>query len=256
MSASKSSSCALVSSSADRSRPSKPPSAPATSGKRRIESRRAPISRGVARPSAARPASRSRSRTPSSASRNRSRPRPSPISTPTASSRALMAAGSTSGASSQRRSSRPPIGVRVKLPGFAHGYGGARRRNRHLCRQYHLARLIAGDCLVDLGGGYHFQDQLTGGDIQGCEPRGRAAGINRYHIVVAVFDQPIISQHGAGRDRFDHGSADDALGQLGIFDLLTDRDPMPLGDETPEVFGRGLHGNTRERHLGSTAVIA
>ena len=146
--------------------------------------------------------------------------------------------------------------LRVELPGFAHGYGGAGRRNRHRCRQYHLARLIAGDCRVELSGRHHFEDQLPGGDVQGCEPRGRAAGINRYHIVVAVLDQPIISQHGAGRDRLDHSSADDAFGQLGIFDLLTDCDPMPLGDETPEVFGRGLHGNARERHLGSTAVIA
>ena len=113
-SVSRSSSCALASSNADRSRPSNPPTAPATSGSRRIESRSAPISRGVARPSAARPARRSRSRTPSSASRNRSRPRPSPTSTASASSRALMAAGSTSGARSQRRSSRPPIGVRVR----------------------------------------------------------------------------------------------------------------------------------------------
>src|SRR5712664_830578 len=31
---------------------------------------------------------------------------------------------------------------------------------------------------------------------------------------------------------------------------------MPLRDEAPEVFGRGLHGNTRERDLGRTAVIA
>ena len=56
----------------------------------------------------------------------------------------------------------------------------------------------------------------------GSEPRGRAAGIHRDDVVIPVAHEPVVSEDGAGRDRLDHGSANDPFGQLGIFDLLTD----------------------------------
>ena len=146
--------------------------------------------------------------------------------------------------------------LRVELPSLACRHGADGRRHWMIGRNDEPAGFVARQRRFDVSRGDDLEDQLAGGDVEGSEPRGRAARIHCDDVVISVSDEPVVREHRAGRHRLDHGSADDALGQLGIFDLLTDRDAVPLGDEPPQVLGGGFHGNTRERDLRRAAVIA
>jgi hypothetical protein len=44
--------------------------------------------------------------------------------------------------------------------------------------------------------------------------------------------------------------------ELGVLDLLADRDVVTLGDQTPQVRRRRLHRHAGERHVGRAAVVA
>ena len=122
---------------------------------------------------------------------------------------------------------------------------------------YHeLAGLVTPERRLDVSRGDDLEDELTGRNIQTGDSSRRAARIHRHEIVIPIAYEPVVREHRAGGHRLDHGSADDALGQLGIFDLLADRNPVPLGDEPPQVLGGGFHRHARERDLRRAAVIA
>ena len=144
----------------------------------------------------------------------------------------------------------------VEFPCLARGHCGDGRSDRMIRRNDELAGFVAPERSLDVGRGDDLEDEIARGDVEGSEPGSRAAGIHRHEIVIPVSYEPVVRQHGARRHRLDHRPANDAFGQLGIFDLLTNRDAVPLGDEPPQILGGGFHGDTGERDLRRAAVVA
>jgi hypothetical protein len=143
----------------------------------------------------------------------------------------------------------------VEFPGFAGRHCGDGRRHGVIRWNDELPRFVAAERRIEIRRRDDLENQFARGDVQGCEPGGRAAGVHRYDVVVAIPNQPVVRQHRAGRDRLDHGSADDALGQFGIFDLFADRDAVAFGDQPPQVFRGRLHWDAGEWDFCCRAVI-
>ena len=138
----------------------------------------------------------------------------------------------------------------------------SRRRRRSWCSERRLSRqdqfpgFEPCQRLLEIGDRHNLEDQFTRREIERGQADGWAARIEGDEIVVAIADEPVVGEHGAWRNRFHHGPADDAFGELGVLDLLADRDPMALGDQPAQILGGRFHGNARQRDRGGAAVVA
>jgi hypothetical protein len=146
--------------------------------------------------------------------------------------------------------------VSIEFPRLAAGDGRMSGRHTALGRQHQLACFIPGERGLEVLGRHDFQDQCACRDVQRSEPRRRAAGVEGKHVVVAVFDQPVVGEHGPGRNGFDHSAPHDTLGEFWVFDLLGDRDAVSLRDEAAQVFGGGLDGDAGQGDFGRAAIVA
>ena len=78
---------------------------------------------------------------------------------------------------------------------------------------------------------------------------------DRADEVVPRAVEQVVGERDARRDRLDDFAPHDALGRLGIFDLLADRDAKALLHEPSHVVAGRLHRNAGERHARRAAVV-
>ena len=144
----------------------------------------------------------------------------------------------------------------IVLPCLAGSHRPRRRGDCRLSRQDQLAGFVPSERQLELGGRHNLEDQLTGCEIETGDPRIRAARVHGDQIVVAIAVQPILGQHGAGRNGLDDRPPHDALRQLWIFDLLADRDAVALRNQTAQVVRSCLDRYAGKRDFRRAAVVA
>ncbi len=108
---------------------------------------------------------------------------------------------------------------------------------------------------MDIGVTGGFQDKLAGREVESGDSRG-LPGQDGDQEIVSFALQPLLADDRPRGERFHHLSANDPLRFFWVFNLLADRDPVATVDQAFEVFGRGFHGYSGQRHIGGTAVVA
>ena len=90
-------------------------------------------------------------------------------------------------------------------------------------------------------------DELAGGEVNGGETSTLPPDVHRHNPVVASPGHPAFLEEGARGQRLHDFAAHQTLGFLGILDLLTNRDAVPVAHQLPEIFRGRLHRNACER---------
>ena len=98
--------------------------------------------------------------------------------------------------------------------------------------------------------------ELARGHVEVRQPHGAALGQERQQIVRGLGLELLVVGDGPRRDDADHLALDDPLGDLGILDLLGDRDLEPALDELAEVVARGVVRHAAHRHRVLLALVA
>ena len=140
---------------------------------------------------------------------------------------------------------------------------GARRGQGDIrsLRDDNLARRITSEDRVELRCRRHAEPKLScrhvgRGDADVARATSRAvARPERANEIVARSFQQLVGKRDARRHRLDDFAADDAPCELGIFDLLADRDAVAQLDEAAQIFLERLHRNAGERYVGGATVV-
>ena len=98
--------------------------------------------------------------------------------------------------------------------------------------------------------------ELAGGDVEVREAGRTALGQQRHEIVRCLGLELLVVDDGAGRDDADHLTLDDALGELGILDLIGDRDLEAARDQLGQVVFGGVMGHAAHGHRVLFALVA
>ncbi len=89
--------------------------------------------------------------------------------------------------------------------------------------------------------------EIAGGEIEQGQGRHWARDVEGGEVVVAFRRQRRVNCGSGGEDPGDF-AADDLLGELGIFHLLADGDPVALAQQAGEVIVGGVVGHATHGH--------